>query len=131
MNEFARILLRCYSDSWEDKVPGPRPRSEEEMPPSIKVTKLKLKQNFLRWAVIKHGWGGCEWFDLRNDAQFNNAVEFNSDLYLTISTMNLHWRRFEFQILKYIAFSCCFVIRHSSEHFDKLFKRFHPILNTH
>ena len=46
MNEFARILLGCYSDS-EDKILVPRSRSErqteEEMPPSLKVTQLKIE----------------------------------------------------------------------------------------
>lgn len=56
MNEFARILLGCYSDS-EDKILVPRSRSErqteEEMPPSLKVTKLKIETKLSElWLVI-------------------------------------------------------------------------------
>ena len=112
MNEFARILLRCYSDSWEDKVPGPKPRSEEEMPPSIKVTKLKLKQNFLRWAVDNKTWLRRLWL-IWFVEKLRSILTMLSNLTLIYilqsATMNLHWRRFEFQILKYIAFRCCFM----------------------
>lgn len=122
MNEFARILLGCYSDS-EDKILVPRSRSErqteEEMPPSLKVTKLKIetKLSELWLVIIKH----VIFMVWKITLNFNNVVWFNSALYLTSALWICIEEDLSFKSWNtYIEFRCCFLIKTQGESFNKL-----------